>query len=111
MIAAKVVFLGKYTEHTACARVACDLTDKNQLGVVKPQKLHPRPDISMLLATRKKEVSFRGGSFCDDKTNGCVRRLQVFFWISQTNKKFKSRLSLIVRVNVVLNGTVVVDSD
>ena len=38
MIAAKVVFLGKYTEHTACARVVCDLTDKKQLSVVKPQK-------------------------------------------------------------------------
>ena len=37
MIAAKVVFHGKYTEHTACARVVCDLTDKKQLSVVKPQ--------------------------------------------------------------------------
>ena len=31
--------------------------------------------------------------------------------VKQNTKTFKSRLSLIVRVNVVLNRTVVVDSD
>ena len=86
MIAAKVVFHGKYTEHTACARVVCDLTDKKQLSVTTKNP-HPRPDVSIFLALERKRLLFRGGSFCDDKTNGCVKRLLVFFWISQTNKK------------------------
>ena len=38
MIAAEVVFHSISIEHTACARVVWDLTDKNQLCVVKPQK-------------------------------------------------------------------------
>ena len=39
--------------------------------------------------------------------------IQVLIWALVQNDQylFKSRLSLIVRVNVVLNWTVVVDSD
>ena len=38
MIAAEVVFHGKYIEHTSCARVVWDLTDKKQLCFEKQQK-------------------------------------------------------------------------
>ena len=82
-----MVFLGNYREHTACARVVCDLRQKTIECRKTTKPPHPRPDVSMLLALERKRLVFRGGSFCDDKTNGCVRRLQVFFWISQTNKK------------------------
>ena len=87
-IAAEVVLHGKYIEYTACARVVWDLTDKKQLCAVKPQKPppHPKPDVSMLLALERKRLVFRGGSFCDNKINGCVRRLLVLFWISKQQK-------------------------
>ena len=93
MIAAEVLFQREYIERTACARVVWDLTDKKQFCVVKPQKPppHPKPDVSMLLALERKRLVFRGGSFCDDKTNGCVRRLLVLFGISQTKKKLSSK--------------------
>ena len=90
-IAAEVVFHGKYIEYTAC------LGSHRQKTIIVCRKTtvtpYPKPDVSMPLALERKRLVFRGGSFCDDKTNGGVRRLLGLFWISQTNKKLWRKTS------------------
>ena len=88
MIVAEVVFHGIYTEgHRTDSMCLCCLGSHRQKTIVCRKTTEtplPKPDVSMLLALEEKGLVFRGGSFCDTKTNGCVRRLLVLFWISQT---------------------------
>ena len=72
--------------HSMCS---CCLGSHRQKTIVcrkTTETPYPKPDVSMPLALERKRLVFRGGSFCDDKTNGCVRRLLVLFGISQTKK-------------------------
>ena len=56
MIAAEVVFQGKYRqyiEHTACARVVWETI----VCCKATETPHPKPDVSMLLALERKRLA------------------------------------------------------
>ena len=73
--------------HSMCS---CCLGSHRQKPIVcrKTAEIpHPKPDVSMLLALERKRLVFRGGSFCDDKTNAWLREETASVVLDPTNKK------------------------